>query len=141
MFESISSIAKENGGGSGRNSSQNLTDVVLHKSVCKTTKAQLSFVIGSELALEARFIPGDRVDILFDRINRKGLIRRVTDGGYKLIPRSQPRKGGKATSKTTLVTKLTQYAGMPDIDKATAMNDSHVTTEGIEFVFPEDVQL
>jgi hypothetical protein len=50
----------------------------------QTGKAYLNVRIDNETLKEARLILGDRLDVLFDKDARLGLIKRVKEGGWQL---------------------------------------------------------
>jgi hypothetical protein len=85
----------------------------------------LAVSISEGIAAEARIADGDRVDVLFDRENNRGLLRRVITGGWK-IGVAGPR----------LAVKISYVEGMPSF-RDTAMAEAEVIVGGIEFQLPE----
>lgn len=73
-------------------------------------------------------MPGDKVDVLFDKENNAGLIRRVTSGGWTL---------SKTATSPRISIKFTWCPGLPTIASTGDCTDIQVTDEGIMFRFPE----
>jgi len=80
-------------------------------------------------AKKARFVAGDKVEVLFDVADRVGLVRRVSSGGYTLC---------KHHENSRLTVKATYYPGMPTVsDSVGCLSD--VTDDGIVFMLPDSV--
>jgi hypothetical protein len=82
------------------------------------------------VAKRARIIPGDRVDVLFDKDSREGLVKRVNSGGWKLC---ETGKGG-----SRLYVKVSFVHGMPSVVSPVSCL-CEVTDDGILFMLPDDV--
>lgn len=87
----------------------------------------LDIRMGVELADALRFCGDDRVDILFDRDNRKGKLVRVAEGGWKL----------RQASSRQLVVSVTLFDGMPYMAEVTACGDVTRTPDGCVFEIPD----
>jgi len=89
------------------------------------------FTLSKELMEAARLIKGDRVNILFDPDEGRGIIIRVgaSEPGWSL-------SGPKTSTKITL--SLTWREGIPSIASTGCCTDVKVTRSGIEFKFPFD---
>lgn len=86
------------------------------------------FSLSKEVIKKARFMPGDKVDVLFDKENSAGLIRRTTSGGWTL---------SQTTTSPRISIKFTWCPGLPTIASTGDCTDIQVTDEGIMFRFPE----
>lgn len=87
--------------------------------------------ISTSIAKKARFMLGDKVELLFDPEKRIGLLKRTNDGGWSLT------SGGKDI-KSRMYFKIQFVVGMPSVKQNTGC-PSEVTPEGIEFIFPDEV--
>lgn len=86
------------------------------------------------LAERARFLPGDRVDLLIDAEERRCMIRRVDTGGWKLTSPNPGSAGGR------LLLKMKHREGLPTTPVAAACRDVVVSPEGIEFTVPDSAR-
>jgi len=94
-------------------------------------KWSLVVALSTAIAKKAKFMRGDKVNFLWDAEKKVGLICRVTDGGWALT------SGGKRV-KGKYYFKMYFKEGMPNVAHLTGC-PSEVTSEGIEFIFPDDV--
>ena len=123
----------------GRNSStkrMSLADVMFATDLRvnterRTSNHALRISISAKIAKEARIINGDRVDLMFDKEStpQRGLIKRVTVGGWAMTLNSKRLKNSR------LVTRVGLVKGMPTVPDATDCN-AIVTEEGILFDLP-----
>lgn len=86
------------------------------------------FSLSAEIMKKARFMPGDKVDVLFDPENNAGLIQRTTSGGWSL---------SQTSTSPRISIKLTWRPGLPTIASTGCCTDIQVVDEGIMFRFPE----
>lgn len=91
--------------------------------------------MNEELCRMAKFLPGDRLEIMFDT-GGNGLLKRVKDGGYKLSPNGYKRKGYKSGDFVPCVLSIRHYNGMPIIWSSAPCHSIRVTSDGVEFKFP-----
>ena len=84
----------------------------------------LSVKINKHLAQNARFIFGDRLDILISSDGSTGLIKRVKEGGFAAT------SSGSKTSDIYI--KVTWYEGMPKPEQKTYC-PATLTDDGITF--------
>lgn len=121
-------------GGTGRASQMDDVMIATDKSVDKygTLKYSLRFSIAEKIIKEARFIEGDKVDILFDLESspKRILIVRSLQGGWSLY-----RNGGKSSVKSRFNVKITYRPEMPSFATSTPTN-AVVAAEGILFDIP-----
>ena len=89
----------------------------------------LRIAIHPEVAKKAKLIKGDVVDILFDKVEKAGLIKRVLSGGWKLT---------SGDSQSRLNVKTNYKPGMPSINGSTSC-PCEITDDGILFYLPENV--
>ena len=88
--------------------------------------------LSKKIVSEARLIPGDCVDVLFDRESNRGLIKRVKDGcGWKLTAAHQ--------KAARLNVKFTWVEGLPTFKHSVGV-DAVVTDEGVLFDIPPEAQ-
>lgn len=130
-FLSLYDIASANSkcGGVGGRRRVNPDEIVL--SIVKSGKnrdgkerTSLSVKISRELANKARYIFGDRLDILISSDGTTGLIKRVSAGGFA---------ASSSGSKTSdIYIKMTWYEGMPRPDDKIYCKAT-LTDIGIEF--------
>ena len=96
---------------------------------------QLIFVISADLMKEARLIFGDRIDVLFDKEARLGLIKRMSGndgGGWKLTPNGGNSKHGSVSISHRNAFPLPPKCGVE-------CENVSVNDEGVLFIFPESV--
>lgn len=86
------------------------------------------FSLSQEIIKKARFMPGDKVDILFDPERNAGLIKRTSSGGWAL---------SQTNSSPRIAIKFTWRPGLPTIANTAGCTEVQVTDEGIMFRFPE----
>ena len=93
---------------------------------------QMRVTISKDIAKKARIIYGDRLEISFDKDCEppRGLISRVTDGGWKASLTSKSNEAG-------LVFKIMMCDGMPSFSYGSQC-DAVVTDEGILFDLPKN---
>jgi hypothetical protein len=94
-------------------------------------RTSLVFAIYPDLIKQARWQEGDRIDVLYDKSDRTGLLKRVPKGGYALTARGQQ-------AHSAMQVKFTWYEGMPYVDEASDVIEYTLTEEGILFSFPEN---
>ena len=90
--------------------------------------------IANHVAKEARFLVGDKVDLLIDEEGRRCLIKRDPKGRWSL----HTSKSVKA-SRSRMMLKITFRVGMPSVATTTAIDDYEITPEGILLRMPEEV--
>lgn len=121
-------------GGTGRASVKDDVIIATDKSVQKTGQVNYSlrFSISEKIIKEARFIEGDKVDILFDVESspKRILIVRSLQGGWSLY-----RNGVKDSQNARYNVKITYRPEMPSFTQSTATN-AVVAAEGILFDIP-----
>jgi hypothetical protein len=130
-FKSLTECFTSERGG-GRHGSYSPEDIVIatdRAGFKAERRYSLRIAIGHSVAKKARLIKGDRVDILFDRGARAGLLRRVTNGGWKLT---------SGSIKDKLFVKVQLKPGMPTI-ASPAGCPCEVTDDGIIFTLPDEV--
>lgn len=88
--------------------------------------------IHPDLAKEARLLAGDRVDILFDREGRRGLIVRTQKNGWTLT-----RHNASKSSPQRLCVKMTLRPGLPSVEQSCDCAGV-MTDEGILFDLPAE---
>ncbi len=137
MFKSLGTIAK-----AGRKSSRvGLTSkngIVL--SIHKGYKGNqtLAFLIGTDLLRKARFMEGDRIDVLYNPITNEGRIILAEDGDGYMVPRTT-NKNKEETSKTV---GMTIRDGMPSLEKyPDVCSDVSAVLNRIDFTFPEQCEV
>lgn len=89
----------------------------------------MRFSISQQLTKKARFMPGDRVDVLIDREARLVLIKRVSSGGWALSYRTK--------SNERAMVQISWCEGLPSVKRSTACSDVQVTEDGIIFKLPD----
>lgn len=133
-FISAIELSKNYGGRNGRGRVSVDQDVCMStdKSVAKTGQVvySLRFSISPKLIKEARFIEGDKVDVLFDFESnpKRVLVVRSLHGGWSLYS-----NGKNANSRFNF--KITHRPEMPSFTESTATK-AVVTSEGILFDVP-----
>lgn len=134
-FVSAQKMIEEQGrptGGRGRRSGADITfatDITRsHRCSNPSPFYSVRFSLSKEVIKKARLLPGDKVDVLFDKENNAGLIRRTTSGGWAL---------SKTKTSPRISVKFTWCPGLPTIASAGDCTDIQVTDEGIMFRFPE----
>jgi hypothetical protein len=85
--------------------------------------------ISQEIVKKARFMPGDRVDVLIDREARMVLIKRVTSGGWALSYRTK--------SNERAMVQISWSIGLPSVSQAAPCSEVKVTEDGIIFKLPD----
>lgn len=133
-FISISSLTNHTGVRKGRN--PNGTNGLLFsidKAGKNSERSSIRFRIGTDLVKEYRLIAGDRVDVLFDPVDKTGLIKRVASGGWAVGTSFKSKDKNKVAPLTV---KLMHKDGMPWIDASDDCSSVCVTHEGILFSFP-----
>lgn len=122
------------GGRTGRASAKDDVILATDKSVQKTGQVSYSlrFSIAERLVKEARFIHGDKVDILFDIDSdpKRILIVRSLHGGWTLY-----RNGGENSKNARFNIKITYRPEMPSFANSTPTS-AVVAAEGILFDIP-----
>jgi len=107
-------------------------------SVCNGSKLKsghktkvLNFRLADSLINRARFMVGDRLDVLFDKTNGIGMIKRDNQGSMTLS------RNSKNASSTRLT--LTLRKGMPAVRNTFGCDSVEVDTDGtIQFKLPDD---
>jgi hypothetical protein len=121
-----------NKGGRGRIVSNSDISLSTDKSVQKTGQVaySLRFSISPKLMKEARFIEGDKVDILFDFESspKRALIVRSLAGGWTLYNNNKNKN-------SRFNFKITHRPELPSFEQSTDAN-AVVTSEGILFDIP-----
>lgn len=119
-------------GGRGRSLSDTDISLATDKSVQKTGQVSYSlrFSISPKLMKEARFIEGDKVDVLFDFESspKRALIVRSLHGGWTLYNNSKNKD-------TRFNFKITHRPELPSFEESTDTK-AVVTSEGILFDIP-----
>jgi hypothetical protein len=87
--------------------------------------------ISPEMASKARFIMGDRVDILIDAESRQMMLKRVHEGGWKLA------QSGKAGA---LKIQVRYLEGMPSVPTSANCTSVQLTDEGVVFTVPKSAR-
>jgi hypothetical protein len=131
---SISQIIKRKSGGRGSITVDGLTFSVDRSKSSRDgiTRYAIRLRLGADVVKESRMIDGDRVDLLIDKDDQTGLLKRVSVGGWKICSTNN-RKGAKVNS---LILKLGWAPGLPYIAKTSLCDQVSVTNEGILFRFP-----
>ena len=93
-------------------------------------RTSLRIRVSSGVLKQARWVIGDRIEMLFDPEAGLGLLRRVSVGGNALCGRSK-------SSGATLTTSW--YEGMPSVFPSAACQNVVVDEEGVLFQLPGDV--
>lgn len=118
--------------GRGRSAVQQDIYLATDKSVAKTGQVvySLRFSLSAKLVKEARFIEGDKVDVLFDFESdpKRILIVRSLAGGWSLYKNVKTKEGRYNF-------KITYRPEMPSFTQSTPAN-AVVTSEGILFDIP-----
>jgi len=135
-FISALEINKKYGCGSGRGRGRIYSDhdiyLATDKSVAKTNQIvySLRFSVSQKLIKEARFIHGDKVDVLFDFESnpKRILIVRSLVGGWSLYANSK-------TKNARFNFKITHRPELPSFTESTPTS-AVVTSEGILFDIP-----
>jgi hypothetical protein len=121
-----------NKGGRGRSLSDADISLATDKSVQKTGQVtySLRFSISPKLMKEARFIEGDKVDVLFDFASspKRALIVRSLAGGWTLYNNNKNKN-------SRFNFKITHRPELPSFENSTDAN-AVVTSEGILFDIP-----
>jgi hypothetical protein len=92
-------------------------------------KAYLNVRIDNETLKEARIFVGDRLDVLFDKEGRLGLVKRVKDGGWQLS------KHGEKAARV----RVMWAPGIPHTKEQVECGDVTADeVEGVMFAIPED---
>jgi len=112
--------------GSGRRTKEQLAYSVVKNKNAKDTAV---FTIGINLAKQARFIMGDRLDILKDRTKNRGKFTRVVIGGRKL--------SGHSKNSSTMKIGHVVTDDFPKVHRLTILENVVVTENGIEFDWPK----
>jgi hypothetical protein len=118
------------GGRSGAFSEWDLIFATDRKSVAGGVTYGMRIGISQAFAKKARIIDGDRVEILFDKEEKAGLIRRVNDGGHQI--------SSYGKKNTRLYIKPTIKPGMPTVAETVGC-PSEILDEGIMFLLPDCV--
>lgn len=95
--------------------------------------------LSTALAKEARILHGDRLDLLFDKDSRLGLLKRVNKGGYAASATGKKRDEIEPSKFYSVTMKLTYYPGMPIFKAYTECENVNISDEGILFDIPNDV--
>jgi hypothetical protein len=133
-FISALELNKKYGVKNGRGRSLTNHDIALatDKSVCKTGQIvySLRFSISAKLVKEARFIEGDKVDVLFDFESspKRVLVVRSLAGGWSLYNNNKNKD-------SRFNFKITYRPEMPSFETSTPTK-AVVTSEGILFDIP-----
>jgi hypothetical protein len=96
----------------------------------KNRSGEVGFLFGEKLLKKARFIIGDKIELLHDRDLTYGIFKRVVDG----------KKGAvicKATSKSYAKIHLRGKPIFPEIRHAINLQNVKVEDEGISFAWPK----
>ena len=128
-FKSISELAAKAPRTEAKGAKLTISTDVAHKRAGGEEAFSLRFGLSDELLKEARFIAGDRVDVLLDVEARLGLIRRTLQGGWKI-----------SGSKAKKVVQMTWTEGLPSVPTTSACESVTVTDEGIMFELPKTAQ-
>ena len=119
-------------GGRGRSVVDHDVCMATDKSVAKTGQVvfSLRFSISAKLIKEARFIEGDKVDVLFDLESnpKRVLVVRSLSGGWSLYC-------NKKSKNSRFNFKITHRPELPSFEESTATK-AVVTSEGILFDIP-----
>ena len=99
----------------------------------KNQKPQLILTIHDFLMKRLRWVGGDRVEVLIDIDNRKGLLRRTHDKGYILYA-SERGSMTRSKVKATLPPNML-YDGKAMFSRPAT--EISITDEGVMFTFPE----
>lgn len=117
----------------GRAASDHDVNLATDKSTAKTGQVvySLRFSISAKLIKEARFIEGDKVDVLFDFESspKRVLIVRSLAGGWSLYSNNKSKDA-------RFNFKITQRPELPSFEESTPTK-AVVTSEGILFDIPE----
>ena len=134
-FVSAQKLIEECGRPAGRRGSAGGSDVKFATDITRKHGKKdpspihsVRFSLSEEIIKKARFMPGDKVDVLFDKENNAGLIRRTTSGGWTL---------SQTTTSPRISIKFTWCPGLPTIASTGDCTNIQVTDEGITFRFPE----
>jgi hypothetical protein len=93
-------------------------------------EAYLQVRIDNETLKEARLFVGDRLDVLFDKEGRLGLVKRVKEGGWQLTTAGD--KAGRV--------RVRWAPGLPHTSEFVEIFDVTADeTEGVMFQLPEAV--
>jgi hypothetical protein len=103
-------------------------------------RRQITVRITEQLAKKARILPGDRLDLLFDKEANLGLIKRVVTGGYSATAAGVHQDKIVSGRFYNVVIKATHYEGMPMFPKSTDCENVTITDEGILFTMPSDTE-
>ena len=106
----------------------------------KSRREAITIRFTQDVARDARILPNDRVDILFDRENGLGLIKRINKGGYAAtIAGGLKQADIKPGEYYAIIVKFTRYKGMPIFDEPDECENVTITDEGILFALPPTV--
>lgn len=130
-FESVSKFqANPNAGGRRPTYPMDEVTFAIDKGTSKGVSCYaLRIAVPKEIAKKARFIEGDTVDILFDKEERAGLIKRIIGKGWTL---------SKWKTSARLTVKLRWNNGMPSVASCVSC-PCEITPDGIVFFLPECV--
>jgi hypothetical protein len=98
---------------------------------------QVCFYIGKNLMKQARFIGGDRLDLLYDEESQRGLLKRMpsdSDFGNKISGGKQ-KGGGNGNCSPFQISAF--YGNFPDTEHVINLDNVIVNNEGILFDWPK----
>lgn len=103
----------------------------------KSRREAITIRFTQDVAREARILPNDRVDIMFDRENGLGLIKRINKGGYAAtIAGGLKQTEVKPGQYYSIIVKFTHYKGMPFFNEPEECENVTITDEGVLFAMP-----
>ncbi len=131
MFKSLTENNVGRGGSAGRGDVKNSLGYANYPSKEKGHASQVAFLFGENILKKARFVLGDRLELLYDSGENIGLFRRIplsSNGGVIL---------SKATSGGYLKVHIRGSKEYPIIRHAVNLENVTVEDEGILFAWPK----
>jgi hypothetical protein len=140
MFISCADVVSKTGGRKGKRGRYTKNyDMAFSSSVAGKdkglTRRQIVFYISGHILKQARIMIGDQIDVLFDPLDKTGLIKRVTQGGYTL---SSTKKYKDPAIPSRGRISITHVPSLPFINELVTCSAVSVTDEGILFQFPKE---